>query len=383
MTSAASWPNYPSLSVAVSKLSFISDEWVRFIYATVVAVTIALLLHHLFYYISFRIARRTAGIFDNSLLRHSVRPTRVLLPLLAAMSVVRGSSLPLELSGTISHGLALAVIGCIGWLLIDLSNIFHDIAIKRYDTTLADNYSARRMHTQVAVLRRVLVAVIVVLTIAFMLMTFQPVRHFGETVAASAGLAGIVAGLAAKGTISGLIAGIQVAITQPIRLDDVVIVEGEWGRIEEITTTYVVVRLWDQRCMIVPLTYFIEKPFQNWTRRSSDIMGTVFLYVDYTVPVEEIREELQQLVQSSELWDGKVCALHVTNSTDHSLELRCLMSSADSANNFELRCFVRERLVGYLQKNHPASLPRVRAELGPVNRLDVGNLPADSAQRAN
>jgi small-conductance mechanosensitive channel len=285
------------------------------------------------------------------------------LPLLAALVIVRQSSVPQEFVATVSHALGLVIIGCIGWLLIDLSNIFREIVVERYDLTLADNYSARRIHTQVTVLRRVLVVVIVLLTIALMLMTFQQVRHFGETVAASAGLAGIVAGLAARSTLESLIAGIQVAITQPIKLEDVVIVEGEWGRIEEILTTFVVVRIWDQRRMIVPLTYFIDKPFQNWTRRSSDIMGTVFLYVDYTIPVEEIRQELQRIVQSSDLWDGRTCGLQVTNTTDRSVELRCLMSSADSGKNFDLRALVREQMIGYIQKHYPQSLPQVRAVL--------------------
>ena len=348
---------------AQAAVGSLPKEWLGYLTASLVAVGFALLLHYLFYFVSFRIARRTSAVIDDSLLKHSVRPSRVLLPLLAAMSVVRASSIPKEFIGIISHGLGLAIIGCIGWLLIDLSNVLQDVAAKRYDPTLADNDSARRMYTQVSVLQRVLVVVILVLTVAFMLMTFEPVRHFGETVAASAGLIGIVGGLAARSTLSGLIAGIQIAITQPIRLDDVVIVEGEWGRIEEITTTFVVVRIWDQRRMIVPLTYFIEKPFQNWTRRSSDLLGTVFLYVDYSVPVDEIREELQRLVQSSDLWDGKVCGLQVTNTTDRSMELRCLVSSADSGKNYNLRCLVRERLLAYLQKNHPESLPRVRAEL--------------------
>jgi len=345
------------------RTGILHEEWVHYIIATVVAVTIAILVHHLFYFISYRIARRTASVVENSLLRHSERPTRVLLPLLAALSVVREASIPRDIVGVISHALGLAVIGCIGWLFIDLSNIFHDIVVKRYDLTLADNYSARRMHTQIAVLRRVVVVVIIALSIALMLMTFEPVRQFGETVAASAGLAGIVAGLAARSTISSLIAGIQVAITQPVRLDDVVVVEGEWGRIEEITTTFVVIRIWDQRRMVVPLTYFIERPFQNWTRRSADIMGTVFLYVDYTVPVAKIRQELQRLVQGSDLWDGKACGLQVTNATDRSVELRCLMSSADSGKNFDLRCYVREQLIAYIRKTFPDSFPRLRAEV--------------------
>jgi small-conductance mechanosensitive channel len=335
-------------AISLSSPAFISDEWARYIIATVVAVTVALLLHHLFYSVGLRITKRRPGMFEDLLLKRTQ-----------------------EFVGTFSHALGLAIIGCIGWLLIDLSNIFHDIALERYDLTVADNYSARRIHTQVTVLRRVLVIVIVLLTIALMLMSFQQVRHFGETVAASAGVAGIVAGLAARSTLSSLIAGVQVAITQPIKLEDVVIVEGEWGRIEEILTTFVVVRIWDQRRMIVPLTYFIEKPFQNWTRRSSDIMGTVFLYLDYTVPVDEIRQELQRIVQSSDLWDGRVCGLQVTNTTDKSLELRCLMSSADSGKNFDLRALVRERLIGYIQKHHPESLPQVRAVLANVGSANA------------
>lgn len=371
MTLAASWLSHSRVAVALPRIAYIPDEWVGYLFASLVAVAVALLVHYLFYFLSFRIARRTPGVFDSSALKHSVRPTRVLLPLLAAMSVVRASSIPKEFVSVISHVLGLAIIACIGWLLIDLLNVLHDLAAKRYDLTLSDNESARRMYTQISVLQRVLVVVIVVLTIAFMLMTFEPVRHFGETMAASAGLIGIVGGLAARSTISGLIAGIQIAITQPIRLYDVVVVEGEWGRIEEITTTFVVVRIWDQRRMIVPLTYFIEKPFQNWTRRSSDIMGTVFLYVDYTVPVDEVRQELERIVKSSALWDGKVCVLQVTNTTDRSVELRCLVSSVDSSKSFDLRCLVREKLIDYLQANHIHRLPQVRAELRQVGTPGV------------
>jgi small-conductance mechanosensitive channel len=365
MTTQAIFPSRIGQVVNVASLgsAIITDEWGRYIIATVVAVTIALLLHHIFYSIAFKITRRRPGNFEDLLLKYSEHPTRVLLPLLAALWAVRQSPVPPDFVSTVSHVLGLAIIGCVGWLLIDLSNIVHELVVVRYGLALADNYSARRIHTQVTVLRHVLVIVIVLLTIAFMLMTFQEVRHFGETVAASAGLAGIIAGLAARPTLSSLIAGIQVAITQPIKLEDVVIVEGEWGRIEEISTTFVVVRIWDQRRMIVPLTYFIEKPFQNWTRHSSDIMGTVFLYLDYTVPVEDIRQELQRVVQSSDLWDGRVCGLQVTNTTDKSMELRCLVSSSDSGKNFDLRCLVRERLIAYIQKHHPESLPRVRSVL--------------------
>ena len=177
------------------------------------------------------------------------------------------------------------------------------------------------------------------------------------------GLAALVAGLAARSTFSNLIAGVQIAFTQPMRLDDVVIVEGEWGWIEEIRTTYVVVRIWDLRRLIVPLSYFIEKPFQNWTRQTADLLGTVFLYTDYTVPVEEVRQEFHRVLESSKRWDGKVWGMQVTNASERSMELRALMSAPNASVAFELRCFVREKLIQFLQEKYPQSLPKTRAEL--------------------
>lgn len=196
-----------------------------------------------------------------------------------------------------------------------------------------------------------------------MLMTFPSIRHLGESLFASAGLAALVAGLAARSTFSNLIAGVQIAFTQPMRLDDVVIVEGEWGWIEEIRTTYVVVRIWDLRRLIVPLSYFIEKPFQNWTRQTADLLGTVFLYTDYTVPVEEVRQEIHRVLESSKRWDGKVWGMQVTNASERSMELRALMSAPNASVAFELRCFVREKLIQFLQEKYPQSLPKTRAEL--------------------
>ena len=196
-----------------------------------------------------------------------------------------------------------------------------------------------------------------------MLMTFPQVRELGASVLASAGLAGIVVGFAARPVLQNLIAGVQIAIAQPIRIDDVVIVEGEWGRIEEITATYVVVKIWDQRRLIVPLNHFIEHPFQNWTRTDAEILGTVYLYVDYTVPVEAVRQELHRLLQASEKWDGRAWGLVVTNATDRALQLRALMSAADASAAWDLRCEVRERLIEYVQEHHPGGLPRIRAEM--------------------
>jgi small-conductance mechanosensitive channel len=176
-------------------------------------------------------------------------------------------------------------------------------------------------------------------------------------------VAAVVAGLAARTTLSSLFAGVQIALTQPIRLDDVVVVEGEWGWIEEITTTYVIVRVWDLRLLVVPLSYFIEKPFQNWTRRTADLLGTVFVYVDYSVPVNELRQELLDILRKSGMWDGRTWGLQVTNASDRTIELRALMSAPNGPKAWDLRCHVREKLIEFLQRQYPQSLPRVRAEL--------------------
>lgn len=196
-----------------------------------------------------------------------------------------------------------------------------------------------------------------------MLMTFDKVRQLGTSILASAGIIGIIVGLAAQRTIATLLAGLQIAITQPIRVDDVVIVENEWGRIEEITFTYVVVRIWDLRRLILPITYFIEKPFQNWTRVTADILGTVFIYVDYTVPVQAIREELHRILKSTDLWDGKAWGLQVTNATERTVELRALMTAPDASAAWDLRCEVREKILEFVQKKYPDGLPKVRAEI--------------------
>jgi small-conductance mechanosensitive channel len=196
-----------------------------------------------------------------------------------------------------------------------------------------------------------------------MLMTFEKVRQLGTTLLASAGIIGIIFGIAAQRTIGTFMAGLQIAFTQPIRIDDVVIVENEWGRIEEITLTYVVVKIWDLRRLMVPITYFIEKPFQNWTRVTADLLGTVYIYVDYTVPVEAVRAELREILKGTELWDGKVCVLQVTNTSEHAIELRALMSAADASTAWALRCYAREKLVEFIQKSYPESLPKLRASL--------------------
>ena len=228
----------------------------------------------------------------------------------------------------------------------------------------ADNLQARKVYTQVHVISKVLYAVIGLFTVASVLMLFQEVRQFGTSILASAGVVGIILGFAAQKTISNLFAGFQLAMTQPIRLDDVVIVEGEWGRVEEITLTYVIIHIWDDRRLVVPLGYFIEKPFQNWTRASADLLGSVFVWVDYTLPLDEIRAALKAIIEPNPLWDKRFWNLQVTDATEKTMQIRVLATSADSSKSWDLRCDIREKLIAYIQKHYPQSLPRFRAEIG-------------------
>jgi small-conductance mechanosensitive channel len=265
-----------------------------------------------------------------------------------------------DLQIVFSNGVSLVVIGGVAFVLVELLDAAETAVLRQYPLQVADNLEARRIQTQVVVLKKVALVVIGIFTLASALMVFEPVRQLGTSILASAGIAGIIVGLAAQRSIATLLAGLQIAITQPIRLDDVVIVEGEWGRVEDITLTYVMVRIWDLRRLVVPITYFIEQPFQNWTHRSADVLGTVFLHVDYTVPVDAVRDELGRILQASPHWDGKVNVLQVTEARERTLELRALASAADASRAWDLRCEVREKLVAFLRERYPETLPRVR-----------------------
>lgn len=256
----------------------------------------------------------------------------------------------------------LAVIALTGWTLLAALNAYADLAERRYRLDAEDNLLARKHHTQFQVLRRAGQMVIVLVTAASMLSTIPAVRDYGLSLFASAGVAGLVLGIAARPVLGNLIAGLQIAITQPIRIEDAVVVEGEWGWIEEITATYVVIRVWDWRRLIVPISYFIEQPFQNWTRDTATIMGSVFWHVDYTAPVQAIREKIEEIVQETPLWDRNVVNLQVVDADADTLRLRALVSASTSPKAWDLRCLVRERVATWLQKEHPKALPRTRAE---------------------
>lgn len=288
--------------------------------------------------------------------------TRLGLMILALLIAIPVAPFDPDTARWLAQLVLIAIIGLIGWTAITTLNILAEVYLRRFRTDTADNLLARKHVTQVRVLLRAADVLVVIITIGAALITFEPVRQYGVSLFASAGVAGIVAGLAARPVLSNLFAGVQLAMTQPIRIDDAVIVENEWGTIEEITSTYVVVKLWDWRRMIVPLTYFIEKPFQNWTRETSALIGSAILYVDYRVPMPAVRAKLNEIVKTSKLWDGRVVALQVTDTKEQTVELRCLMSAASSGNAFDLRCEVREKLIDFLQKEHPEALPRQRSE---------------------
>ena len=253
----------------------------------------------------------------------------------------------------------------LGWLAIGGVYVLQAVTLSRFDTSVADNLRARRVHTQMQFFRRVLIFIIVLLDAGALLWSLHDERlwKFGTGFLASAGLASLVMAAAAKSTASNLIAGMQIALTEPIRIDDVVVIQGEWGRIEEITTTYVIVKIWDERRLVVPLSYFIEQPYENWTRRRGDLLGTAFLYVDYSVPLEPLRAELRRIVEESSLWDKRVCGLQVTSLTDRSMELRCLISAPGSSQCFDLRCLVREKMIAFIHENYPSALPSWRVEM--------------------
>jgi small-conductance mechanosensitive channel len=326
-----------------------------------VAVSVALIAHR----IVMSISRRTLSVRHpdaHTIITRLQGPLRLALVLLAINVTL--SALPQYAgAGVIGNILQLAFIALAGWMTLTCLDLLSALYVRRFDLGSEDNLQARKHVTQVRVLRRTLGTLIVLVTVAAALMTFDSVRQFGIGLFASAGIAGIVVGLAARPVLSNLLAGVQLAITQPIRIDDAVVVENEWGRIEDITSTYVVIKLWDLRRLIVPLSYFIERPFQNWTRESSSLLGSVLLYTDYSVPVERVREKVTEIAAHSKHWDGNVAGVQVTDSKERTVELRVLVSARDSSAAFDLRCEMREKLIDFLQKEYPSALPRQRLEI--------------------
>lgn len=258
-------------------------------------------------------------------------------------------------------GRVVIILGC-GWALMRIVAWRLRHASRRADISAANNLDARKLVTRINMLRRVAGVLIGFLTLAAALMAIPGAREMGVSLFASAGVAGLVVGIAAQPVLANMIAGLQLAFTQPIRIDDAVVLEGEWGWIEDIDIFHVVVRIWDERRLVVPLKYFIEKPFQNWTRESAAIIGSIFWHVDYRAPIDQMRRQLQTFCEASQYWDKRVCVLQVTEAKGDSIEVRALASAATSPAAWDLRCEIREKMIAWLQENHPSALPRRRAE---------------------
>jgi small-conductance mechanosensitive channel len=325
-----------------------------------------LVIANVVHYILFRVLRRkesTSHPLGWGLQQHLGKPARaifLLTCLLIVLPVIPG--LPDNIDAMLRQAVIMLMVIALGWFAIGCIYVLQAILLRRYDLADENNIRARRVHTQFQLFRRMLITFVVIIDIGALLWTFNDPRiwHYGSGLLASAGIASLIVATAAKSTAANFFAGLQIALTEPIRLDDVVVIQGEWGRIEEINSAYVIVKIWDLRRLVVPLSYFIENSFQNWTRESSDILGTAFLYVDYSIPVEDLRKQLEAIVHPSPLWNKQVCGLQVTNLTDRSMELRCLMSSRNSSENFDLRCLVREKMTAWIQQNYPDAFPTTR-----------------------
>jgi small-conductance mechanosensitive channel len=341
-------------------------EGVRVAAILAAAVLAGLLVHLLLYASLGRLGRRAPGllILDGAFLRHTRAPARALLPLVAVHTALPllGGLLARRTLAVVEELLHVALVATVAWLLLALTRVLEEVVGRRFEVGVPDDLRARRIRTQVGVLRRVLVIVIVVLALGSVLVRIEGVRAIGAGLLASAGVVGIIVSIAAQRPLANVVAGVQLALTQPIRVGDAVVIENEWGTVEEITLTYVVVRIWDQRRLVLPISHFFERPFQNWTRSSAQVIGSVFLYVDYTAPVDAIRAEFERVVTKSPFWDGQVKALQVTDATERTMQLRAIMSAQNAGSAWDLRCEVRERLIAWLQRELPGALPRVRLD---------------------
>jgi small-conductance mechanosensitive channel len=315
-----------------------------------------------------------------SLTGRAALPFRLLTVIVALLVAQPEQGAAPETVDRVRHTLVLLLIGVGAWLLARLALVAQDAALRHQDLSVPDNLRVRRLHTQVILLRRITVAVIAVTAVAAMLLTFASVRTIGASLLASAGVVGIVVGLAAQTTLSNVFAGLQLAFSDELRLDDVVVVEEEWGRIEELTLTYVVIRLWDERRLVLPTTYFTQTPFQNWTRHESRVIGSVILHADYSLPVPPLRQELQRVLADSPLWDRQDWVLQVVDTTPTTMVLRALMSSADAPSNWDLRCDVREQLLAFLAEHYPDQLPHIRADVPPAAVVAAPITVADGRQ---
>ncbi len=344
------------------------------------ALAAGLIVHALLYRLLVRLTA-SRDLFWRSLVDRAKNPSRLAVAVAAVALAAPLAPLTEQTATFFKHVLLLGFIAILMRVAQLALHIFTTLHLRQFELNTDDHILARKHITQTRVLRRVVNTLIVIVGIGAMLMTFDAVRHYGVSLLASAGAAGIVVGLALQPLLKNLFAGIQLAITQPIRIDDTLIVEGEFGNVEEITSTYVVVRTWDRRRLIIPLNYFMERPFENWTRDKTALTGVVLLYVDFSVPVAALRNKAAEIVRAAPQWDGDVFSLQVTDLRETVAEIRIIASAANSGALWDLRCLIREELIAYLAENYPSALPRVRTRMeGVIPRPDGES--AETGKRA-
>ena len=358
-----------------------SHPWLVVLFAGAAAVAVALVVH----LIAFAVLRRLTkfSVMANTMVEFTAAPAAMVLPLLALQFVMTAAPDDLPFARLAEHAISVLLIGSLTWLGAQAAGGVGEAVIRLHPANAGDdNLRARSIQTQTRVLTRTVMLFVLLIGIACALMTFPGMRQIGASLLASAGVAGLVAGIAARPVLGNLIAGLQIALSQPIRLDDVVIIENEWGRIEEITSTYVVVKIWDERRLVVPLQSVIEHPFQNWTRTESQLLGTVFLWVDYRVPLAPLRAELERVCNAAPEWDRRVAMIQVVEANERAIQLRALVSAPDASKAWDLRCRVREALLDFLQREYPDALPRLRAEIDDADGRRAAPLPAPPPARA-
>lgn len=327
-----------------------------------VAIALGVIAHRAVYAAFDRWAHHRDGPVTVALVRRTARPAAYIFPLLAVLAIVPTIGIDEHWKGRTSHVTGLLVIAAIAWACVALLRLWGDVVVARHRIDVADNLIARQLGTRVDILVRTATLLVSLLALGAMLMTFPQIRALGTTLLASAGLIGIVAGIAARPIFENLVAGLQLAFAQPIRIDDVVVVNGYWGKIEEIHMTYVVIEVWDLRRLVVPLSWFINNPFENWTRREAALIGEVHLVADWTLDVGALRAELPHMLAQTPLWDGKVQSCQVVDATDKGIDVRVLVSARNSGDLWDLRCFVREAIVAYVRERQPAAFPRTRID---------------------
>lgn len=348
----------------------------------------AIVLSNAAHWVIFRIVRHKAALGEMrgwGIQQYLGRPSRTVFMLTCLLMVLPAiPRLPRWLEQDIRHGAFMAIVCAVGWFLTGCVYVLQAFMLRKYDLTASDNIQARRIHTQFQVFRHLLIGFVIVITVGALLWTFDDPRlwHYGSGLLASAGIASLLMASAAKLTVSNVLAGIQIAFTEPIRIDDVVVIQGDWGRIEEITSAYVVVKIWDQRRLIVPLNYFIENPVENWTRQSADILSYPYVYVDYSVPVTELRTEFERFVRAHPLWDGKGWGLQVTDLSERAMQLRCLVTCRNSSDSFNFGCDIREHMASYIQQRYPQAFPMMRYAARELEEREGESEPARDGAKA-